>query len=527
MQQRNALSLIGLLSAVVATVVLYTGQVFAFDSVPGEYLVKYKSNPTISMLSVRATASVRVMDNNPAGNLLKIRVNPVNEAQTLARLMSNPNVEYVTPNLRMHAYEAPISAQTLQDQWAIKKVSAEAAWAKAGNRGSHKVLLAVIDTGVDYNHKNLKENMVAGYNFIENNNDPMDKVGQNPGHGTHCSGIIGATGVVEGGTVGISPEVSIMPIRFLDENGSGDLNNGIKAIDYAIANHVQIISASWGATVARATAQPLIDAVKRADDAGIIFVMAAANDGKDNDSTEVFPANSGFPNTITVAASGPNDEKPNWSNYGKRTVHLAAPGLTIMSTLPGDKYGNLSGTSMATPLVAGMVAFLKAQDSTLTGKQVRALLQLTAPKVQIETACNCRVDALAAVDTLISHKMFISPAAGTIAPSETLQFEGTHGKAPFTFEVSNASVGTITPAGLFTAAGKGETTVTVKDADGQTSTSLAIAVADKDSGGGGGGGTPPGGDPGSPGTPGDCPIGDKSMCDIICQVQPDLPFCKK
>jgi thermitase len=343
----------------------------------------------------------------------------------------------------------------------------------------------------------------------------MDKTGSaNPGHGTHCAGIVGATGLVDGGVIGLSPEVSMMPLRFLGEDGSGDLNAGIKAIDYAIEKKVDIISASWGATIGRAQAQPLVDAVKRADDAGLIFIVAAANDGRNNDSTEVYPANSGFPNTISVAASGPNDEKPSWSNYGKRTVHVAAPGLNIMSSLPGNKYQNLSGTSMATPLVSGLVAFLKAQDKSLTGAQVRALLQLTGAKVQIETACNCRVDALSSVEMLLGNKMWITPAAGTLGVGETLKFEGTKGKAPFTFAVSNSSVGSIAADGTFTASAKGTTQVTVTDADGQTSTSLDIVVADKSA-------TPP------PGGGGACPIGDQQMCDILCQIQPTLPFCNQ
>src|SRR5690606_15653783 len=145
----------------------------------------------------------------------------------------------------------------------------------------------------------------------------------------------------------------------------------------AIEKGAHVISASWGATIPRSQAQPLIEAIKRATDKGIIFVAAAANDGKNNDKTDVFPANAGFDNMISVAASGASDAKPSWSNYGKSSVHVAAPGENIMSTLPADKYGNLSGTSMATPLVAGLVALLKSQDMSLTGSQVRALLQTT------------------------------------------------------------------------------------------------------------------------------------------------------
>lgn len=352
----------------------------------------------------------------------------------------------------------------------------------------------------------------------------MDKTGsQNPGHGTHCAGIIGATGTVDGGTIGISPELSIMPLRFLDENGSGDLNDGIKAIDYAIEHHVQIISASWGATVSRSQAQPLIDAIKRADDKGIIFIAAAANDGKNNDKTEVYPANSGLPNTITVAASGSGDAKPSWSNYGKASVHVAAPGENIMSTLPGNKYGNLSGTSMATPLVAGMVAFLKAQDASLTGAQARALLQTTGAKVSIETACNCRVDAFAAVDTLMSKKMWMVPAATTLAKGETVNVQVMNAAGNMTFTSSNPSVISVAANGQVRAEADGTAVITAKDDKGNSVSSLDYNVGKSatppdDGGGGGGGGG--GGD-------GSCPIGDQALCDIICGISPDLPFCQK
>lgn len=504
---RSCLAIVALFGALVS------GQALAAEKIPGEYLVKYKSSSFASMMSLNSMAHMRVADHNTKGKLLKVKVAKAQEAETLAKLYSNPNVEYIVPNVKLKAFTAPVDVQALRDQWAIKKVNAEAAWAKAGNKGSRNVLVAVIDTGIDYNHQALKPNMVTGYDFKENDADPMDKTGSaNPGHGTHCAGIIGATGLIDNGIVGISPEVSMMPLRFLGEDGSGDLNAGIKSIDYAIEKGAEVISASWGATIPRQQAMPLVEAVERADKAGVIFVVAAANDGKNNDVTEVYPANAGFPNTISVAASGSADEKPSWSNYGKRTVHVAAPGLTIMSTLPGNKYDNLSGTSMATPLVSGLVAFLKSQDSSLTGAQARALLQTTGAKVQIETACNCRVDALAATETLLAKKLFVAPAAATLFPGDTMKFSGVNGSGGYEYSVANASVGSIATDGTFTASAVGETTITVKDSSGATASTLTVTVADKNAQ------PPPGG--------GSCPLGDQALCDIICQIMPDLPICQ-
>ncbi len=511
-----------LLMGAITGAMMFGSQAFA-----GEYLVKYTNTSALNMLNtmtMNKLAAIQMTDHNPNANLVKVDIVKNQEARILANLLSQPGVEYVVPNFKLKAFSTPLDTAALKDQWAIAKVQAEKAWKRAGNKGNKNVIVAVIDTGVDYNHQSLAPNMIAGYDFKENDNDPMDKTGfQNPGHGTHCAGAVGATGLVDGGIVGLAPEVSLMPLRFLGEDGSGDLNNAIKAIDFAVEKGAQIISASWGAAVPRSTAAPLLEAIKRADDKGVIFIAAAANDGKNNDNVEMYPANNGFPNSITVAASGSSDAKPSWSNYGTATVHVASPGENIMSTLPGNKYGNLSGTSMATPLVSGLVALMKAQDPSLTGAQVRAILQTTGAKVSIETACNCRVDAFEAVDTVMAKKMTLVPAAATIEPSSSLNLSVWHGSAPFKFTSSNASVATVTDSGTVSAVANGSTVISVTDANGKTATSLNINVGKKQ----GGGTPPPGGDPGQPGQPGDCPLGDPAICDLICQFQPELPFCKK
>lgn len=513
---------------------LIAATMMAMPALAEQYLVKYKDAKAYKQLSslsfsANKTGEMLVLGHHDAGKYIKVDIDKSKKVKVLTQLLSEPGVQYVVPNFKLHAFNAPIEIQALKDQWSMSKINAAKAWAKAGNKGSKKVLVAVIDTGVDYNHTNLAPNMVPGFNFKDNNNDPMDKTSaQNPGHGTHCSGVIGATGVVDGGIVGMSPEVSILPLRFLGEDGSGDLDSAIKAIDYAIANKVQIISASWGAAVPRAQAQPLLDAIKRADDNGLIFIAAAANDGRDNDNTEVFPANAGTPNMISVAASGPNDEKPSWSNYGRATVHLAAPGLNIMSTVPQNKYSNMSGTSMATPLVSGLVAFLKAQDSSLTGAQVRALLQTSGAKAKIETVCNCRIDALAATETLLNKNMWLVPAAGTMAQGESLNLTVMNGQAPFNFVSSAPQAVAVDSSGTLTASANGSAIITVTDARGKTVSSLDFNVGKQS-----GGNNPPNepsnpGDPsnpGNPGTPGQCPLGDQVLCDILCQLTPELPFC--
>jgi thermitase len=514
------------LTAIVSLALLLAAQM----SNAGEYLVKYKNINALNNISTMQTEAlgVEMRSLHRPGQLVKVEIAKKNEVKALAAIMKDKNVEYVVPNFKIRAYEAPIDPVALKDQYALAKVNAPAAWAKAGNKGSKNVLLAVIDTGTDYRHKNLAPNMVPGYDFRDNDADPMDEIGQNPGHGTHCAGIVGATGLVDGGISGISPEVSIMPLRFLGADGSGELEGAIKAIDYAIEKHVQVISASWGASVPLTTAQPLVEAMQRAEAAGIIFVTAAANDGKNNDTSDVYPANAGLPNMITVAASNSSDAKPSWSNYGKARVSLAAPGDAIMSTLPGDKYGNLSGTSMATPLVAGLVAFLKAQDPTLTGAEVKALLQTTGAKVSISTACDCRIDALAATETLLAKKAFVVPAAATIAEKGTLQLALKNATAT-KYESSNPAVLTVDNNGLVTAVAKGTATVKVTDSTGAVTQSLDLNVGAVQAAPPSDDPNPPSDDPGTPpGMPGgdECPIQDPSTCQMLCQVLPDAPWCK-
>ncbi len=498
-----------------------------------QYLVKYRNAQSIH--TFWSTSNMQILDVHSAGKLITVDIPKASTLSAMANLVSNPNVEYIVPNARLRTFSsvpATVSASALKQQWAVDKVHAPQAWERAGNKGSRKVLVAVIDTGADSKHESLKENMVVGFDFIKGNTDTTDETGQNPGHGTHCSGVIGATGLFDGGTVGISPEVSVMPIRFLDAAGGGDLGNAVKAIDFAIEKKVNIISASWGGAIPRTQAQPLIEAIQRAETAGIIFVVAAGNDGQNNDTYEVFPANAGVNNMIVVAASDAADRKPSWSDFGAAKVSIASPGNEIISTLPNNKYGNLSGTSMATPLVAGTVAFLKAQDSHLTAVQMRSLIQATGVPSGIQTACDCRIDALQAVDAIKKHSMFVSPFAATVGKGESLQFEGVYGKAPFTFSSSNPSAATIDNSGKLSAVSDGNTVITVKDANGVSASShkiyvgaVASAPAPSPTPADPGGGLPglPGGGGGGPG---ECPVGDQATCDALCSIAP-APWCKQ
>jgi thermitase len=444
------------------------------------YIIKYRS-PELLVNFTNANF-LKVIHQHKPGKLYKVDINEDHKDEVIKNLKLQKNIEYIVRDAKVYPTFVPKDNQpptkiTLREQWAIKKVQAEKAWELAGNKGSKNITVAIIDTGADYKHIALAPNMVKGYDFIHNNENPMDVVSYGfPGHGTHCSGIVGATGLKDKGTIGMSPVVSIMPLRFIDDEG-GEVSNGIRAIDYAIEKKVDVISASWSGAMEPDESVPLTEAIARAEKAGIIFVTAASNEGKNNDINEIFPANVKLPNVISVAASDADDKKPEWSNYGKASVHLAAPGDEILSTLPGNWYGGISGTSMSAPLVAGLIAFIKAQNNTLNPVQMKSLLQASADKANIDTACNCRVNAANAIDTVLKKKMFVSPFAGTMKTiGSKMQFEAVFGVAPFTYSVSNSKVASIDNNGLLTATGLGDVKVSIVDANGVTASSYNIYV---------------------------------------------------
>lgn len=502
-----------------------------------EYVVKLKDRGTdftSAMVDFGIATQTQVNDQHEQGRLLKVSINTDDqrsEAAALVRLFKNPDVEYVVENIKFHAV-ATVNDPRFKDQWSLARVNAERAWDTT--TGSKSVVVAVIDTGIDHKHEDLVNNMwintdeiagngkdddnngfvddINGWDFRDNDADPMDATSdKNPGHGTHCAGIVGAAGNNSKGISGMSQSVSLMAIRFLGADGSGDLMTAAKAIDYAANNGAQVISASWGAAVPRSAVEPILEAIKRAGEKNVIFVAAAANDGKSNDSTEVYPANGGLDNMISVAASQSDDTKPSWSNFGKMKVDLASPGHQILSTLPGNKYDNLSGTSMATPLVSGLVALLLAQnndDMVLNGATVKSILQASGSQVAIETACNCRVDAAGALALLQDKKLTVVPNAVTIAPEGSVQFAAFGGTAPYKYSVEHSNIAGMTPEGSFKGVAEGETKVTVTDATGAKATSLIVRVAK------------------APEQSAECPLGDPMMCMIMCVIQPDLPWCQ-
>jgi subtilisin family serine protease len=332
-------------------------------------------------------------------------------ASEYARL---PEVEYAEPNFEIRA--DPLAADSirsrfvssdtlngpndplLSEQWGLintgqregkagADVSAGYAWEKT--HGSKKVVVAVLDTGVDYTHPDLAGNMwhrpadvemyfdkelgvvddYNGFSAVEGERDPMDE----NGHGTHCAGIVGAEGDNNLGIAGVNWQVEIMPLKFMGRGGFGSTKDAIEAINYTIERkkagvNVRVISASWGS---RQKSKALEDVIRKAGEEDILFVAAAGNDHMDADQTPHYPSNYKLPNVIAVAALDRKDQLASFSNYGAKSVHLAAPGREILSTWLNGGYEEHSGTSMATPFVAGIAGLVLSVEPNLSVKELR------------------------------------------------------------------------------------------------------------------------------------------------------------
>ena len=381
------------------------------EMVQGELIVKF--HPGIaaedqSVLLAKMGATIRYRFSNIETMLLSVPtyIGISNLLELSKWIQSQPGVAFAEPNYIVHALESNIvpSDPLFTDLWALQNtestqipspdIGAINAWKKS--TGSKNVVVAVIDTGVDYNHEDIKDNYWSnpgeigldsqgrnksnngvdddgngfvddwrGWDFANNDNNPMD----DNMHGTHCAGTIGASGNNKLGVVGVNWHVSIVGLKFLKADGSGETSGAIKAIEYATNMSIPILSNSWGGAP---YSEALKEAIFKASQKDILFVAAAGNNSNDIDLRPSYPASYNLPNVLSVAATDSNDAVAQFSNYGKKTVHIAAPGVDILSTVPNNKYEKLSGTSMATPHVAGAAALIKSVFTTAGAKTLKA-----------------------------------------------------------------------------------------------------------------------------------------------------------
>ncbi|MDH6106571.1 S8 family serine peptidase [Anabaenopsis tanganyikae CS-531] len=308
--------------------------------------------------------------------------------------------------------------------------------------GNPDLVIGVIDTGVDYTHPDLVGNIwtntgeiagngidddgngyiddIRGWDFAYNDNNPMD-VG---GHGTHVSGTIAGKGNNAVGVTGVAWNAKIMPLKFLDDTGFGSTSNAILAVDYATAQGVKLTNNSWGGG---GYSQGLYDAIAAAGDAGSLFIAAAGNDSNNNDSSPSYPASYNLDNIISVASTTHTDGLSWFSNYGLTTVDLGAPGSSIYSTVPGNSYASISGTSMASPHVAGAAALLWSENPTWTAQQVKDVLLQTVDPTETLNGITVSGGRLNVYNALLSDPGFVisvtvSPASVAEDGSENLVY---------------------------------------------------------------------------------------------------------
>jgi subtilisin family serine protease len=388
------------------------------ESRPGrpEVLVKFKPGVSLEAIdALTARFNDRVEDrieNAPRWEAIDDLDN-ADAYQTVAQYLALPEVEYAEPNydIELDAIDAPLppirpTDPRFDEQWALANsgqrggkqgadISAMHAWLTT--TGSDKVVVAVLDSGVDYTHEDLAPNMWKrpagvpayqddelgtiededGFNAIDNSSDPMDE----NGHGTHCAGIIGAEGGNNIGITGVNWKIRIMPLKFMNAGGYGTTKDAIEAINYVIDRkkagvNVRVISASWGGTQRSRALEEVIQEAWKND---ILFVAAAGNSTVNNDRSPHYP--SSYPNVLSVAALDRNDALARFSNYGVKSVAIAAPGVDILSTWLGNEYKEASGTSMATPVVSGVAALIVAENPRLSVEQLKKRVLASADPI--------------------------------------------------------------------------------------------------------------------------------------------------
>ncbi len=353
--------------------------------------------------------------------------------------MSNTDVLYAEPNYIFKTGTIP-NDLNYTNLWGLEKINASAAWDIT--TGSSSVVIAVVDTGIDLSHPDLKNNIwtndvelngiagfdddgngyiddIYGWNFITETNNVTD----DNGHGTHVAGIIAAIGNNTNGVVGVVWNAKIMPLKFLDENGTGDTDDAVDAINYAAKMGAHIINNSWGGD---GYSQVLKDAI---DVCNALVICAAGNSKLNIDSTfnHEYPASYTSNNLISVAATDENDVLAYFSNYGKTSVDVAAPGCDIYSTYPESSYKTLSGTSMATPYVSGLAALIKSIRPYLNNLQIKNIIINNVDKISslsTKILSGGRINAYKCLNTLLSDtivpQVTDNPKGGTFSFSKTI-----------------------------------------------------------------------------------------------------------
>ena len=369
--------------------------------------------------------------------------------QALLAFNGGDGILYAQPNYEVEALSTFPDDPRFDELWGMHNtgqtggtfdadIDAPEAWDIA--TGSSEIVVAVIDTGVDYTHVDLAANMwineaefngspgvdddnngyvddIYGYDFYNNDGDPMD----DHYHGTHCAGTIGAVGNNSEGVAGVCWNVKIMAIKFLSSGGGGWTDDAIKCVEYSTLMGANLSSNSWGGG---GYSQGLKDAIDAAGAAGMLFLASAGNNGANNDVSPHYPSSYDSQSLIAVMATDSDDSRsvhPGWaSNYGLHSVDVGAPGSSILSCEPGNQYGIHSGTSMATPHVAGACALLWSTNPVMSNNEVKDIVLRTVDKTLAELCVSeGRLNLYKAVLETKAPWIKIEPEAGTIATGQS------------------------------------------------------------------------------------------------------------
>ena len=408
---------------------------WAQSYVPGEVIVKLKKT--------HQTSQTKMFFNKAQGNQQLVLKNSFAKMQMyhfsgkagqsvediISELQKDPNVEYAEPNYlvskkNLNGIEQVFSSKEVAALAASQPYLATGAdihvtelW-ESVSQSPNKPIVAVIDTGLDINHNVFTQSQalwinedeipnngvdddgngyiddVNGWNFVHNSGYMLD----DDGHGTHVSGIILSVGQDIFATELEEAKIKIMPLKFLDAEGVGSTSDAINAIYYAVENGARVLNNSWGGP---AYSGALHEAVVYSYEQGVTFVAAAGNAGADNDYYPMYPATYNVPHVMSVAATTDLDYLASFSNFGRSTVDLGSPGVFILSSIPGGGFGSSSGTSMATPFVAGIAAMMLIEAPSMLGYQVKEIVFNQAdlvPQLSNKLASEARVNAMAAVD---------------------------------------------------------------------------------------------------------------------------------
>ncbi|MGR3764053.1 S8 family peptidase [Rossellomorea sp. NS-SX7] len=335
------------------------------EYVNGEVIVKFKDSASTSAKGnvLKSLKVSEVEDTDAVESPFKV-LKVGNVEAVVKALNNNPNVEYAEPNYKLAGTWTPNDTYYQGYQYGPQNTYTNYAWDYT--RGSSGQEIAVLDTGVDYNHPDLDGKTIRGYDFVDNDYYPMDL----NGHGTHVAGTAAAETNNSTGIAGMAPNTKILAVRVLDANGSGSLADIADGIRYAADQGAEVINLSLGCDCSTTT---LENAVNYAWNKGSVVIAAAGNDGV---STTFEPAS--YSNVIAVGAVDSYDRKASFSNYGT-WVDVTAPGVDIAATVPNNGYAYMSGTSMASPHVAGLAGLLASQGRN--NVQIRQAIEQTADPI--------------------------------------------------------------------------------------------------------------------------------------------------